>query len=146
MACASSNLCKFYFHFWDHNCLQLFQNLVTLMITQPKLDKEKTLKMHTQDKLYSWAAECIQCNLSFNTTKDLKIRFFQHHSCNLCGYSTIKANHLKRHMMVHSGEKPFACKQCNFSRTQAGTLKTHMLTHIGETNFSCALQFLLHKS
>ena len=121
------------------------------MITQHKLDKERTLKMQTQDKLYSWAAECIQSNLSFNTTKDLKIHIFQQnakkpHSCNLCGYSTIKANHLKRHIMVHSGEKPFACKQCNFSYTQAGTLKTHMLTHIEETNFSCALQFLLHKS
>ena len=112
----------------------------TLLIVQHMLDK---LKMQSRGKLHSWAAECIQCKLSFNTTKDLKTHILQHdgkkpHSCNLCGYSTIKANHLKRHMMVHSGEKPFACTQCNYSCTQAGTLKSHMLTHTGETSFSCA--------
>ena len=80
---------------------------------------------------------CVQCNLSFKMTKDLKTHMLQHdgkksNSCNQCGYSTTSASKLKTHMLVHSGEKPFVCKQCNYSCTQAGSLKTHMLIHSGE--------------
>ena len=85
---------------------------------------------------------CVQCNLSFKMTKDLKTHMLQHegkkfHSCSQCKYSTIGASHLKCHMRVHSGEKPFACKQCNFACTQASNLKSHMLTHSGEKSFIC---------
>ena len=58
-------------------------------------------------------------------------------SCGQCGYSTISTTDLKKHMLIHSGEKPFNCTQCNFSCTQAGSLKTHMLTHSGEKPFTC---------
>ena len=33
---------------------------------------EQTLAMQTDDKLYSWVAECSQCNISFGMTKNLK--------------------------------------------------------------------------
>ena len=96
------------------------------------------MEMQTKDARYS----CVQCNLSFKMTKDLKTHMIQHdgkkpHSCNQCNYSSIKAADLRKHLLVHSGEKPFVCKQCNFSCTSAGTLKTHMLTHSGEKPFSC---------
>ena len=102
---------------------------------------EQTLAMQTDDKLYSWVAECSQCNISFGMTKNLKKHMLQHdrkkpHSCKQCGYSTIKTDHLKRHMYAGS-QQPFDCMQCNCSCTQAGALKEHMVTHTGETNFSC---------
>ena len=64
------------------------------------------MEMQTEDKPYS----CVQCNLSFDMTKDLKIHMLQHggkkaHTCNQCGYST-SASKLKMHMLIHSGEKP----------------------------------------
>ena len=49
----------------------------------------------------------------------------------------LKAAHLKLHILVYSGEKPFGCIQCNFSCTTAGNLRTHMLTHSGKKPFSC---------
>ena len=66
------------------------------------------MEMQTEHKSYS----CVQCNLSFKMTKDLKTHMLQHdvkksQSCNKCGYSCIKAANLKTHMPVHSGEKPF---------------------------------------
>ena len=49
----------------------------------------------------------------------------------------LKAAHLKLHILVYSGEKPFGCIQCNFSCTKAGNFRTHMLTHSGKKPFSC---------
>ena len=60
-----------------------------------------------------------------------------HHSCNQCGYSSVKTAILKKHMLVHSGEKPFSCRQCNYSCKTAGQLKRHMLTHSGGKPFTC---------
>ena len=43
-----------------------------------------------------------------------------------------KQDHFKRHMLIHSGEKPYACNQCPTSFQQQDHLKRHMLIHIGE--------------
>ena len=88
-------------------CVQLSHNFIPSLIKQLALNKEQTMEMQTEDKCYS----CVQCNLSFKMTKDLKKHMHQHdenksHSCNQCGYSSIKAGNLKTHMLVHSGEKP----------------------------------------
>ena len=70
------------------------------------------------------------------------IKYLQHdgkktHTCNQCGFSSISAFKLKRHMPVHSGEKHFSCTQCNYSCTTAAHLKLHILTHSGEKPFNC---------
>ena len=80
--------------------------------------------MQAEDKPFS----CLQCDLAFKMTKDLKKHMIQHHgkkphSCNQCGYSSISAANLRKHMLIHSGEKPFVCKQCNYSCTTAADLK-----------------------
>ena len=59
------------------------------------------------------------------------------HKCNQCGYSSITAVNLKNHLLVHSGEKPFACKQCKYSCRHPSALKSHMLSHSGEKPFIC---------
>ena len=61
--------------------------------------------MQTGNKSYS----CVQCNLSFKMTKDLKTHMLQYdvkkpHGCIQCGYSTISASKLITHKLVHSGE------------------------------------------
>ena len=118
--------------------LQLSHNFVARLIKQLVLNKEQTMEMHTEDK----PSSCVQCNLSFETKKDLKTHMLKHggkkaHTCNQCRYSTIKAADMRKHMLIHSGEKPFVCKQCNYSCTQAGSLKRHMQTHSGEKPFNC---------
>ena len=70
-------------------------------------------------------------------TKGLKHGANKAHTCNKCGYSTIRAANLKRHMLIHNGEKPFDCKQCNYSCTTAESLKKHIRTHSGEKPFTC---------
>ena len=69
------------------------------------------IEIQAEDKPFS----CVQCDLSFKMTKDLKIHMIQRcekksYSCNLCGYSTTRASKLKRHMVVHSSQSCLAVR------------------------------------
>ena len=57
--------------------------------------------------------------------------------CNVCGRPFKKRATLNRHMLVHTGEKPFVCKVCGRKFAQTGTLKLHMMIHTGEKPFAC---------
>ena len=37
-----------------------------------------------------------------------------------CNYSFTRSSHLKTHMLIHSGEKPYSCSQCSLFCTTAG--------------------------
>ncbi|XP_064092731.1 zinc finger and BTB domain-containing protein 7C-like isoform X41 [Macrobrachium nipponense] len=59
------------------------------------------------------------------------------HQCSYCPYSTRKASHLRAHMFIHTGEKPFPCPYCNYRSTQQTNLKAHIRKHTGEKPFAC---------
>ena len=77
------------------------------------------------------------------TSRDFKTHMKTHkaaaisYNCSKCSYICSQGSHLRRHMLTHSGEKPFSCTQCNYKSTLTGNLKTHMLTHSGDKPFSC---------
>nr|XP_045582632.1 zinc finger and BTB domain-containing protein 7A-like isoform X20 [Procambarus clarkii] len=60
------------------------------------------------------------------------------HQCPHCDYSTPDSYKLKRHILKHTGEKPFSCSYCSYSTTRKEFLKEHINTHTGEKPFSCA--------
>ena len=57
--------------------------------------------------------------------------------CNECDFTSAQTGNLKRHMIIHSGEKSNKCKQCDFASSQAGNLRTHLKTHSGEKSNKC---------
>ena len=43
---------------------------------------------------------------------------------------------MKEHMMMmHTGDKPFKCNQCNYARIHSGDLWRHMMKHSGVKPF-----------
>ncbi|XP_064092614.1 zinc finger protein 513-like isoform X24 [Macrobrachium nipponense] len=59
------------------------------------------------------------------------------HQCPHCPYLTMITSNFKKHIRVHTGEKPFACPYCPLRATQLENLKKHVRTHTGEKPYAC---------
>lgn len=48
------------------------------------------------------------------------------HKCKFCERSFVSSNDLKRHIRVHTGDRPFQCTECSKAYTRNDHLKRHM--------------------
>ncbi|KAK4875525.1 hypothetical protein RN001_011947 [Aquatica leii] len=60
------------------------------------------------------------------------------HKCQCCNATFTRTVHLKRHMLIHSGERKFNCDICKKS-FYSSYAKEHMKFHSGEKNFACKI-------
>ncbi|KAK7085500.1 hypothetical protein SK128_009396 [Halocaridina rubra] len=59
------------------------------------------------------------------------------HRCPYCQYATTIVTHMKRHILSHTGEKPYSCSHCSYSCITKDDLKKHIRTHTGEKPYLC---------
>lgn len=53
------------------------------------------------------------------------------HVCNICDKSFSYSNDLRKHLRIHSDERPFECNHCGLRFRQAGCLKNHVASQHG---------------
>ncbi|XP_036854225.2 ras-responsive element-binding protein 1 isoform X4 [Manis javanica] len=89
---------------------------------------------------------CPLCEKVCTTQHQLTMHIRQHntdtggadHSCSICGKSLSSASSLDRHMLVHSGERPYKCTVCGQSFTTNGNMHRHMKIHEKDPNSATA--------
>jgi len=59
--------------------------------------------------------------------------------CGICGKKFVCVTTMKRHLVTHTGEKPFSCKVCGKQYTQKGNLRVHERTHANHRPFECSI-------
>lgn len=57
--------------------------------------------------------------------------------CRYCGKNFLFESRLRRHMYVHTGERPFTCEYCGKSFNQKASLGQHVLIHSDRKPFMC---------
>ena len=87
---------------------------------------------------------CTECEKTFSQKHHLKQHLEIHngkrpYSCDVCMKAFIHGYDLKRHMRIHTGEKPYSCDVCNMEFAQNSRLKQHKKTHTGESLWKCEI-------
>ncbi|KAL0602967.1 Zinc finger protein 770 [Plecturocebus cupreus] len=127
------NLKTFVKHQQLHN--ETYQNNVKQVRRLLEAKQEKSMygvynTFTTQER---WALHpCSKSDPTYSVKRRKSI-----HACTICGKMFPSQSKLDRHVLIHTGQRPFKCVLCTKSFRQSTHLKIHQLTHSEERPFQC---------
>ncbi|KAF2357374.1 Zinc finger C2H2-type [Trinorchestia longiramus] len=57
--------------------------------------------------------------------------------CPMCSYKSPRKGHVERHILIHSGEKPYSCSECSYRSHTKDAMALHARVHSGHKKFVC---------
>ena len=112
-----------------------------LLVMEQNLERDNSMQMNFSERVANVHREkSNKCNLSdyaSSRADHLRPHLKMHtgeksNKCNLCDFASSYASALKTHLKMHSGEKSNKCNQCEFASSRADNMKRHLKTHSGE--------------
>lgn len=95
--------------------------------------RKQQVKMYTCH--YSSCKKVFKHKNAFN--KHIQRHNENKHTCSKCGKQFNENSKLKRHLLIHIGDKKHSCPHCNKSFIYDFNLKTHLRIHTGEKPYFC---------
>lgn len=98
-------------------------------------------KMYCYDRNQEMKFECTKCKKKFPLKHMLQHHFQLRHArvlyCDYCQRSFNNKHHLARHILGHTGMKPFKCNICRQKFSRKCKLQLHLQRHSKNKDYSC---------